>query len=52
MNSIQVDKPPLLARFTIAMVVAFIVAFVAWASYAVVDELARGTGKVIPLSKS
>ena len=52
MNSIQVDKPPLLARFTIAMVVAFIVAFVAWASYAVVDELARGTGKVIPLSKT
>jgi adhesin transport system membrane fusion protein len=52
MNSIQVDKPPLLARFTIVMVVAFIVAFVIWASYAVVDELARGDGKVIPLSKT
>lgn len=46
------DKPPLLARLVVAIVVLFIASFVAWAAVARVDEIARGKGKVIPASKT
>jgi adhesin transport system membrane fusion protein len=47
-----VDRPPLLARLALAFVVLFFASFVAWAAVARVDEIARGNGKVIPVSKT
>jgi adhesin transport system membrane fusion protein len=47
-----VDRPPLLARFCLAAVAALIVFFLIWAAIAEVDEIARGEGKVIPVSKT
>jgi adhesin transport system membrane fusion protein len=52
MNAAQLERPPLAARLTIAVVVLLIASFVAWAAFAYVDELARGDGKVIPVSKT
>jgi adhesin transport system membrane fusion protein len=46
------DKPPLMARLILGIVVLFIASFVAWAAIARVDEIARGNGKVIPVSKT
>ncbi|TGQ38658.1 MULTISPECIES: HlyD family type I secretion periplasmic adaptor subunit [unclassified Mesorhizobium] len=46
------DRPPLFASASIFIVGALFVAFVAWASFAEVDEIARGDGKVIPASKT
>jgi adhesin transport system membrane fusion protein len=46
------DSPPLAARLVIVLVVLLIGTFVAWAAIAKVDEIARGQGKVIPLSKT
>ena len=46
------DHPPLAARLVIVLVVLLIGTFVAWAAIAKVDEIARGQGKVIPLSKT
>lgn len=46
------DKPPLFARLVLAFVVLFIGCFVGWAAIARVDEIARGDGKVIPVSKT
>ena len=48
----SVDKPPLFARLVLAFVVLFIGCFVGWAAIARVDEIARGDGKVIPVSKT
>lgn len=46
------DRPPLFASASILIIGALFVAFVAWASFAEVDEIARGDGKVIPASKT
>ncbi|RUW55911.1 HlyD family type I secretion periplasmic adaptor subunit [Mesorhizobium sp. M8A.F.Ca.ET.021.01.1.1] len=46
------DRPPLLATASIFIIAALFVAFVAWSSFAEVDEIARGDGKVIPASKT
>ena len=46
------DRPPLFASASVFIVGALFVAFVVWASYAEVDEIARGDGKVIPASKT
>ncbi|KAA3451060.1 HlyD family type I secretion periplasmic adaptor subunit [Mesorhizobium sp. SARCC-RB16n] len=46
------DRPPLFATASIFIIAALFVAFVAWASFAEVDEIARGDGKVIPASKT
>lgn len=46
------DAPPLFARSILAVVLLLIVSFVAWAAIAKVDEIARGDGKVIPVSKT
>jgi hypothetical protein len=52
MNAEQLERPPLAARLTVAVVVLLIGSFVAWAAFAYVDEIARGDGKVIPVSKT
>ena len=46
------DRPPLFASASIYIIGALFVAFTSWASYAEVDEIARGEGKVIPASKT
>jgi len=46
------DRPPLFASASIYIIAALFVAFTAWASFAEVDEIARGEGKVIPASKT
>lgn len=46
------DRPPFFASASVFIVGALFVAFFVWASYAEVDEIARGDGKVIPASKT
>jgi len=46
------DRPPLFASASVFIVGALFVVFFVWASYAEVDEIARGDGKVIPASKT
>ncbi|TPI29051.1 HlyD family type I secretion periplasmic adaptor subunit [Mesorhizobium sp. B3-2-1] len=46
------DRPPLFATASIFIIAALFIAFVAWSSFAEVDEIARGDGKVIPASKT
>lgn len=46
------DRPPLFARLGLAIIVLLLVSFVSWASIAQVDEIARGQGKVIPVSRT
>lgn len=46
------DRPPLFASASVFIVGALFVAFFVWSSYAEVDEIARGDGKVIPASKT
>lgn len=46
------DNPPLLARGILALVALVIASFVAWAAIANINEIARGEGKVIPVSKT
>ncbi|CAN7622850.1 HlyD family type I secretion periplasmic adaptor subunit [Aminobacter sp. LjRoot7] len=46
------DRPPLFASAAVLIIVALFVAFVVWASFAEIDEIARGEGKVIPASKT
>lgn len=46
------DRPPLFASASIFIIGALFVSSVAWASYAEVDEIARGDGKIIPASKT
>ncbi len=48
----QHDNPPLLARGILALVALVIASFVAWAAIADINEIARGEGKVIPVSKT
>ncbi|MFN7089559.1 HlyD family type I secretion periplasmic adaptor subunit [Allorhizobium sp. NPDC080224] len=46
------DTPPFMARMIVVFVACFIVLFLAWAAIAEIDEIARGEGKVIPVSKT
>ncbi|WP_409527719.1 HlyD family type I secretion periplasmic adaptor subunit [Rhizobium lusitanum] len=46
------DNPPLFARLILGLCALMIVAFIAWAAFADIDEIARGEGKVIPVSKT
>jgi adhesin transport system membrane fusion protein len=46
------DRPPLFASATTTLIALLLVAFVSWSSFAEVDEIARGEGKVIPASKT
>jgi adhesin transport system membrane fusion protein len=46
------DRPPLFASASLFIIGALFVSSVAWASFAEVDEIARGEGKVIPASKT
>ncbi|RJT35103.1 HlyD family type I secretion periplasmic adaptor subunit [Mesorhizobium waimense] len=46
------DRPPLFASASIFIIGALFASFVGWASFAEVDEIARGDGKVIPASKT
>lgn len=52
MSRAVVDTPPFLARTIVSLVALVIVVFLAWAAFAEIDELARGEGKVIPVSKT
>ncbi|MFK8068792.1 MAG: HlyD family type I secretion periplasmic adaptor subunit [Gammaproteobacteria bacterium] len=52
MDSNHKENAPLLARLTILFIIGLLISFVVWASFAEVDELARGEGKIIPLSKT
>jgi membrane fusion protein, adhesin transport system len=52
LRTTAIDKPPLFSRLVLALVTLLIACFVAWAAIARVDELARGDGKVIPVSKT
>lgn len=52
MSSRSHDAPPFLARMIVAVLSALIITFVAWAAIAEIDEIARGEGKVIPVSKT
>lgn len=46
------DRPPFFASAAVLIIGALFAAFVIWASFAEVDEIARGEGKVIPASKT
>ncbi|WFU04862.1 HlyD family type I secretion periplasmic adaptor subunit (plasmid) [Rhizobium sp. CB3171] len=46
------DNPPLFARLILGICALMIAAFIAWAALADIDEIARGEGKVIPVSKT
>ncbi|MBO9123110.1 MULTISPECIES: HlyD family type I secretion periplasmic adaptor subunit [unclassified Rhizobium] len=46
------DNPPFLARAILGLVALVIASFVAWAAIAKINEIARGEGKVIPVSKT
>lgn len=52
MNTASIDKPPLFARLVLGFVALFIATFIGWAAIAQVEEIARGDGKVIPVSKT
>ncbi|CAN0654071.1 Membrane fusion protein (MFP) family protein [Nitratireductor aquimarinus] len=46
------DRPPLAARLGLIVIAALLMTFVGWASIAEVQEIARGEGKIIPISKT
>ena len=46
------DAPPLWARMSLVSVGLLIVSFVVWAAFTEVDEIARGQGKVVPVSRT
>ncbi|AJD40462.1 HlyD family type I secretion periplasmic adaptor subunit [Rhizobium sp. SEMIA 4085] len=52
MNANRLDHPPLFARAILALCALLIASFIGWAAIASVDEIARGEGKVIPVSKT
>ena len=47
-NWAQLDQKPLRAHFLLRAIAIVLIAFVLWAAFATVDEVTRGTGKVIP----
>jgi adhesin transport system membrane fusion protein len=44
----RADQEPLRARYLLRAIVLILLVFVLWAAFATVDEVTRGTGKVIP----
>ncbi|WP_349363815.1 MAG: HlyD family type I secretion periplasmic adaptor subunit [Roseitalea porphyridii] len=52
MRSETLDRAPLFARLAIFLVILTVVSFIAWAAFAKVDEIARGDGRVVPLSRT
>jgi len=52
MSRAHIDNPPLFARAILALCALLIASFLAWAAFASIDEIARGEGKVIPVSKT
>ena len=48
----MMDRPPVFARLVLTLVMLLIGSFVGWAAIANVEEIARGDGKVIPVSKT
>jgi adhesin transport system membrane fusion protein len=46
------DAPPFWARVGLAVVSLLIVAFIVWAAFTEIDEIARGQGKVVPVSRT
>lgn len=46
------DRPPLMAQLGLFVISALLICFIGWASVAEVEEIARGDGKVIPVSKT
>lgn len=46
------DSPPIWARLGLAVVVLLILSFIGWAAITEVDEIARGQGKVVPVSRT
>lgn len=46
------DAAPFMARMIVGVLSTCIITFVAWAAIAEIDEIARGEGKVIPVSKT
>ncbi|WP_422370455.1 HlyD family type I secretion periplasmic adaptor subunit [Hoeflea sp.] len=52
MSALDQDKPPAFSRLIVWICLLSITAFLVWASWARVDEISRGAGKVIPLSKT
>ncbi|WP_292899047.1 MULTISPECIES: HlyD family type I secretion periplasmic adaptor subunit [unclassified Nitratireductor] len=46
------DRPPLAARLGLVVIAALTMTFIGWASIAEVQEIARGEGKIIPVSKT
>lgn len=47
-NWARFDQQPLRARFLLRTIVLFVGALLVWAAFATVDEVTRGSGKVIP----
>ncbi len=52
MNTNRHDNPPLFARAILGLCSLLVASFLAWAAIAEIDEIARGEGKVIPVSKT
>lgn len=46
------DRPPLFARLGLLVIGALLIGFIGWASITEVEEIARGEGKIIPVSKT
>ncbi|MCR4268618.1 HlyD family type I secretion periplasmic adaptor subunit [Nitratireductor sp. ZSWI3] len=46
------DRPPLAARLGLVVISAILLSFIGWASVAEVQEIARGEGRIIPVSKT
>lgn len=44
----QLDQEPLRAHYLLRVIAIILIAFVLWAAFATVDEVTRGSGKVIP----
>lgn len=48
----MLDRPPLFARLGLIIIILLVSTFIIWAAITRVDEIARGEGKVIPVSKT
>lgn len=52
MRAMEQDTPPVMSRYIVWICLLSVVVFLVWAAWARVDEISRGDGKVIPLSKT
>ncbi|MCV3238891.1 HlyD family type I secretion periplasmic adaptor subunit [Mesorhizobium sp. ZC-5] len=48
----MIERPPLFARLALAVIILLIGSFIAWSAVTEIDEITRGDGKVIPVSKT